>query len=148
VEHAFPSLGAGLAHSILLNSQFGTPLRFFRAGPPQSLSESTGKHPSLVHMFVPWDHCYNPEIKFSTAKSRSPARSPQWQWRQGQDVARYGASEDCSLLSTQDELVESKDRSRTLELSVLSFSCPNLMHEFEFEVRISDQIQTVKMAVG
>ena len=29
-----------------------------------------------------------------------------------------------------------------------SFSCPNLMHEFEFEIRISDQIQTVKMAVG
>jgi hypothetical protein len=31
------------------------------------------------------------------------------------------------LLSTQDELVESKDRPRTLELR--SFRCPNLMHE-------------------
>ena len=56
------------------------------------------------------------------------------------------SSEDWLLLSTQDELVESKNRSRTLELR--SFSCPNLMHEFEFEIRISDQIQTVKMAVG
>jgi hypothetical protein len=50
------------------------------------------------------------------------------------------------LLSTQGELVESKNRSRALELRY--FSCPNLMHEFEFEVRISDQIQTAKMAVG
>jgi hypothetical protein len=57
------------------------------------------------------------------------------------------SSEDCYFRPrTQDELVESKNRSRTLELR--SFSCPNLMHEFEFEVRISDQIQTVKMAVG
>ena len=29
-----------------------------------------------------------------------------------------------------------------------SFSCRNLLHNFEFEIRISDQIQTVKMAVG
>ena len=43
-------------------------------------------------------------------------------------------------------MVESKNRSRTIELR--SFSCPNRMHEFEFEVRISAQIQTVKMAVG
>jgi hypothetical protein len=49
------------------------------------------------------------------------------------------------LLSTQDELVESKNRSRTLELR--AFSCPDLMHEFEFEVRNPDQIRTVKMAV-
>jgi hypothetical protein len=33
------------------------------------------------------------------------------------------------LISTQNELVESKNRSRTLELS--SFSCLNLMHAFE-----------------
>ena len=33
-------------------------------------------------------------------------------------------------------------------LELRSFSCPDLMHEFEYEVRISDQIQTVKMAVG
>jgi hypothetical protein len=57
-----------------------------------------------------------------------------------------GEDEDALLLSTQDKLVESKDRSRTLELR--SFSCPDVIHEFEFEVRISDQIQTVKMANG
>ena len=57
------------------------------------------------------------------------------------------SSEDCYFRPrTQDELVESKNRSRTLELR--SFSCPDVIHEFEFEVRISDQIQTVKMAVG
>ena len=56
------------------------------------------------------------------------------------------SSEGCYTFDPGRELVESKNRSRTLELR--SFSCPNLMHEFEFEIRISDQIQTVKMAVG
>ena len=41
----------------------------------------------------------------------------------------------------EDELVEPKNRSRTFELR--SFSCLNLAHEFEFEIRISDQIQTL-----
>jgi hypothetical protein len=41
------------------------------------------------------------------------------------------------LLLTQSKLVESKNwRSRTLELR--SLSCPDLMHEFEFEVRNPD----------
>ena len=37
------------------------------------------------------------------------------------------------LRLTQDEFIEPKHMSRTLVLR--SFSCPDLMHEFEFEVR-------------
>ena len=49
-----------------------------------------------------------------------------------------------AVLSTQDELVESKNRTRTLELR--SFSCPGLMHKFEFEVRNPDQIRHLNLA--
>ena len=80
-----------------------------------------------------------------------------------------GSSEDCCyVLSTQDPTHRTTGRtppggrvgrtqnpriapcSRTLELELgvtllqlpVAYGCPNLMHEFEFEVRISDQIQT------
>jgi hypothetical protein len=45
MEHAFPSLGTGLAHSALNIAQIGTPPRFFRVGPPPI---AVGKHPKVA----------------------------------------------------------------------------------------------------
>ena len=61
----------------------------------------------------------HPKTKFSTAKSRSPAHSPQW--RQGQCTV---SSEDYYFRPRTRELVESKNRPRTLELR--SFSVQRL----------------------